>query len=215
MDEELSAPAPARSTPQAAPKASLCKGCGAPLAADARVCMLCGYDTQTGMVRTKKTEARPGRQTGLGATVSLLRGTALSFVFARVDAIIWAVVAWLTQREFGFIAWGLGGLAGFGMALGHEDDDGTTAGIVAAFMSLLGIIMAKILIIITWSPPSSWPWPIRPPTRGLSIKTRSNGRCCRRAWPERNSRNKASTPGRQPKNSGSKRPPPRGSKSTS
>ncbi len=34
------------------------------------------------------------------------------------------------------------------MAFGHEDDDGTTAGIIAACMSLVGIVMAKILIVV-------------------------------------------------------------------
>jgi hypothetical protein len=36
------------------------------------------------------------------------------------------------------------------MALGHEDDDGTTAGIIAAFVSLFGIIAAKVLIIVVF-----------------------------------------------------------------
>ena len=63
-------------------------------------------------------------------------------------AFIWAVLAYFTMYEFSIVAWGLGGLAGLGMALGYEADDGTFAGIIAAFMSLLGIIAAKVFIVV-------------------------------------------------------------------
>jgi len=65
-----------------------------------------------------------------------------------LGAVIWAVLTYFTLSEFGIVAWGLGGLAGLGMALGHEDDDGTFAGIIAAFMSIVGIVAAKVFIII-------------------------------------------------------------------
>jgi hypothetical protein len=77
-----------------------------------------------------------------------LRGTIFSFLGALLGAIIWAAVAYFTGFEVGYIAWGLGGLAGLGMALGHEDSDGTVAGIIAACMSLGGIVAAKVLIIV-------------------------------------------------------------------
>jgi len=84
----------------------------------------------------------------LGSIGTLIRGTALSVVFTLIGATIWAIVAYFTDREFGIIAWGMGGMAGLGMALGHDDDDGTLAGIIAAFVSLFGIIAAKVLIIV-------------------------------------------------------------------
>jgi len=149
LDDELKAPQPVRSAPPAAqPK---CQGCGAPVAASAKVCLLCGCDPQSGAQRAKFVETsddddgKPGRK---GNVATLLRGAMLSAVFALVGAVLWAVVAWLTNREFGILAWALGGMAGFGMALGHEDDDGTTAGIIAAFMSLFGIVAAKAMIVV-------------------------------------------------------------------
>ena len=48
--------------------------------------------------------------------------------------------------EIGYVAWGLGGAAGVGMAMGHDDDDGTFAGIIAAAMSLGGIFAAKFFM---------------------------------------------------------------------
>ncbi len=86
----------------------------------------------------------------LGSVGTLIRGTLLSGLFTLFGAGIWAVVAYLTMSEFAVIAWGMGGLAGLGMAIGHDDDDGTMAGIIAAFVSLFGIIAAKFLIIVVF-----------------------------------------------------------------
>ncbi len=144
-DDELQAPAPVAAKPAAPP--SMCKECGAPMAGDAIVCLLCGFDKRTGKVRAIKAAKDDGRP-GSSGVASLLRGTCFSLMGAMLGAVIWAVVAYLTERQFGIIAWALGGLAGAGMAFGHEDDDGTTAGIIAAFVSLGGIVGAKILIVV-------------------------------------------------------------------
>jgi predicted Zn finger-like uncharacterized protein len=156
LDEELEGSQPAVAAP---PKttAPSCPSCGAALAANAVLCISCGYDLRT----QAKHETRHAIDTGdkssegskkprgkLAGAASLLRGTVFSFIAAIVGAAIWAGLAVLTEREFGLVAWALGGLVGFGMALGHDDDDGTFAGIIAAFMSLFGIIAAKILIIV-------------------------------------------------------------------
>jgi hypothetical protein len=118
------------------------------MAADAVVCMLCGYDTKTGKIRKRKTEVAAKRSASGGSTMTLLRGTLFSFLAAMMAAGLWAVVAFFTGREFGILAWGLGAMAGYGMALGHDDDDGTTAGIIAAVMSFVGIVAAKAMIIL-------------------------------------------------------------------
>ena len=135
---------------------STCTSCGSPLAAGAVLCVACGFDARTGTKHeTRRLVESAGadgsekkKRTKLGSAASLLRGTFFSFCGAMLGALIWAVIAYLTSREIGFVAWGLGGLAGLGMALGHEDDDGTFAGIIAAFMSLGGIVAAKILIVV-------------------------------------------------------------------
>lgn len=78
----------------------------------------------------------------------LIKGTAFCIGFTMIASAIWAGVAFLTHMEFGMLAIGLGGLAGYGMALGHNGDNGLLAGIIAGFISFCGIIAAKILIVI-------------------------------------------------------------------
>jgi predicted Zn finger-like uncharacterized protein len=155
LDDELELAQPAvPAAPKPKTTERTCPACGAALGGGAVLCVACGYDTRT---RTKlqtqhvdlgAPSAKPAKRTKIGSAASLLRGTIFSFIGAMLGAIIWAVFAYLTMLESSYIAWGLGGLAGLGMALGHDDDDGTFAGIIAAFMSLVGIIAAKILIIV-------------------------------------------------------------------
>ncbi|HEX2473301.1 MAG TPA: hypothetical protein VHK01_01065 [Lacipirellulaceae bacterium] len=157
LDEELEASQPSVPTAPKTPKVSgaTCPACGATLAAGAVLCVACGYDTrtrskhQTQHLEPAESPAKKAkRRSKAGSAASLLRGTVFSFIGAMLGAVIWALFTYFTMWEHSFIALGLGGLAGFGMALGHDDDDGTVAGIIAAFMSLVGIVAAKILIIV-------------------------------------------------------------------
>jgi predicted Zn finger-like uncharacterized protein len=150
LDEDLEKAQPVVA---ASGQGAKCPACGAPLPAGSVLCVSCGYDTRTGAkLETQHVEldsptGGKKKSSKLSKAGSLLRGTLFSFLAAVLGAIIWAVLAYFTHREFGIVAWAFGGLVGFGMALGHEDDDGTFAGIIAAFMSLFGIIVAKLLII--------------------------------------------------------------------
>ena len=152
LDEELkSTPVQAKPQPQLAPSSHNCPSCEAPLAEGAVLCVKCGYDTRTrGRRSVQRVESGDGdaKPSKLAGAASLLRGSLFSFLGAMLGAFIWAVLAYLTQYEFSIVAWGLGGLAGLGMALGHDSADGTVAGIIAAFMSLVGIIAAKVFIVI-------------------------------------------------------------------
>jgi predicted Zn finger-like uncharacterized protein len=156
LDDEFEVESPIERP--AAPRGnSNCPACGASLASGAVLCVACGFDARTGAKHATRrevdlagapaSEKKKGRSK-IGTAASLLRGTLFSFLGAMLGAVIWAAIAYWTSLELGYIAWGLGGLAGFGMALGHDDDDGTLAGIIAAFMSLGGIVIAKILIIV-------------------------------------------------------------------
>jgi predicted Zn finger-like uncharacterized protein len=156
LDDDLEVAPPAIRSAAARPGAT-CPACGASLGEGAVLCVACGFDARTGAKHTTRheiesTDASGGKKkkgrAKLGFAASLLRGTLLSFVGAMLGAVIWAGIAYLTSMELGYVAWGLGALAGFGMALGHDDDDGTFAGIIAAFMSLAGIVVAKVLIIV-------------------------------------------------------------------
>jgi len=151
LDEELKVAAP---TPAPTPAAtSRCPGCDEVMTTGAVLCTKCGYDKRTGQRRSftrvapedsEGTSKKPGK---IRFASSLLRGTICSFIAAMVGAAIWAVLAYLMRREFGFFAWALGGLTGAGMAIAHDDDDGTVAGIIAGCMSIVGIIASKIMIV--------------------------------------------------------------------
>ena len=162
MEDELASVPPAASA--SASNEVTCPSCGASQPSGATMCGSCGATVPTGSSATASTaglqpapyNVKPQQpQTKrtvsfdfkLGSMGTLIRGTVLSMVFAMCGVGIWAIVAVFTMREFGIIAWGLGGLAGVGMALGHDDDDGTTAGIIAAFVSLFGIVAAKLMIV--------------------------------------------------------------------
>ncbi|MGD9637326.1 MAG: hypothetical protein AB7G28_21890 [Pirellulales bacterium] len=154
LDEELeTARVAAKAKPVAPPRPSdaSCPSCNAPVTPGAVICVKCGYDKRIrgrrSVERVDEDAAAPQR-TKLGHVGSLLRGSFFSFLGAMLGAIIWAVLCYATMYEFSVVAWGLGGLAGLGMALGHEDDDGTFAGIIAAFMSVLGIVAAKVFIVV-------------------------------------------------------------------
>lgn len=133
-----SAASPASTTTDYCPK------CGDALARNATVCVSCGYNKKTG---TKlKTSRKPTQSHSRSGSATLLRGTIFSFGGALIGAVAWVVIAIFTGYEIGWIAWGLGALAGLGMAVGHEDQDGTMAGIIAAAMAVVGILAAKGMI---------------------------------------------------------------------
>ena len=133
-----------------------CPSCGVAMPVSATVCVSCGYNTATG---------RMAQRGGMGATMGGLlsgasglfgglarrggpfaMGCALSFVGAMIGAVIWYMVAIQTGYEIGWIAWGLGLLAGLGMAIGNRGGS-ALAGVVAAGIAVVGIVAAKAFII--------------------------------------------------------------------
>ena len=137
-----------------APTASVakCPSCAAPFSPGAVLCVVCGYNTKTGKKLTQTIEtdkkAKRKKRGKSSFAFTLLRGTAFSLIGAIVGALVWAGIAVATQYEFGLIAWGVGGLAGIGMALGHDDDDGLLAGVIAAACAIAGVIAAKLFIVL-------------------------------------------------------------------
>ena len=132
--------------PEAAPAPPQCPGCGAAMPAGTLLCVMCGYNAQTGQAyqADRKAASRGGRL--IKAAGSVLLGTLLSGVGAFVGAAIWFVVAMVTGYEVGWIAWGLGGLAGLGMYLGCRTHRGAKTGLIAAAMSVVGIGGAKLAV---------------------------------------------------------------------
>lgn len=60
-----------------------------------------------------------------------------------VGAAIWAAVAYYTNFEIGWIAWGIGVLAGFGAILGAKSEGDTATGGIAAVAAIAGIAAGK------------------------------------------------------------------------
>jgi hypothetical protein len=145
--QTAAAPKSAKSTSSPAAKSG-CPGCGAALEKSAVICVKCGYNARTGKkleTRHEDIDASAGRP-AKATKVTLLKGTALSAIGAALGAGVWVAIAIFTGYEVGYVAWGLGAAAGIGMAIAHDDDDGTFAGIIAAGMSIGGIFAAKFFI---------------------------------------------------------------------
>lgn len=119
-----------------------CPQCGAHVG-DAVMCVMCGHNTATGK-SVSPAKARTERGV-VKAASSFMLGAALSAGFAAVGGVVWFLVVWYLNLEVGYVAWGIGLLAGLGMHLGYRDAN-TKAGVVAASMSLASIILAKAAI---------------------------------------------------------------------
>ncbi|MHB8902463.1 MAG: hypothetical protein ACYC6Y_27190 [Thermoguttaceae bacterium] len=134
-----------------------CPGCGAAVQAGAVLCVNCGYDFRAQGKRKQQIGDDSGgggkkkkrRSQLLGdhtpQIMQLLRGCVFSFVGACAGALIWYLVARFTMTEWALISWGLGGLAGMGMALGYGHEE-MLGGICAAVIAALGIVVAKLAI---------------------------------------------------------------------
>jgi hypothetical protein len=72
-------------------------------------------------------------------------GCIFSAVGAGVGAAIWGAIAYKSQYEVGWVAWGLGGLAGLGMLIGFRTAS-LIGGVVAAGLSVLSIVAAKFVV---------------------------------------------------------------------
>jgi hypothetical protein len=150
LDEELGQAGSPK--PQAAPTSAPCPSCNTPLPAGALLCVQCGYDLVEGKARVSERPDAAKKSKTFGGGVlaaSLVRGIAISGVGAVLGAVVWAIVAVFTEHEFVWIAWAVGGAAGGGMAAGcDEKSRGMVPGVVAAGLSLAGIVLGKLLILV-------------------------------------------------------------------
>lgn len=123
-----------------------CVMCGAALPPGVKFCRACGYDAASGRVtgqrRAAVAQAASKAAKSLG---SFALGCVLAAVGAVGGALIWAAVAYYARLEIGWIAWGLGGLAGLGMAFGNRKP-GVVPGVTAATIAILGLLLAKAML---------------------------------------------------------------------
>lgn len=162
LDDELLA-APAAQQPRS--KDVACPKCGTRQPAGGMMCGSCGemlpleapVSNRPVLLKPlpakqveqpKKKKRKKKLKVDMDSMAGLIKGTAFCIGFTFIAALLWAGVAVLIGFELRIMAVALGGLAGYGMALGHNNDNGVLAGIIAGFISFCGIIGAKILIVI-------------------------------------------------------------------
>lgn len=125
-----------------------CPKCSAPLATGAVICTSCGYNAKTGR-KTKGASLAPGAvevATKAAKTAgSFVLGCILAAVGAGIGAGVWYFIAVKAGHEVGYIAWGLGLITGFGMAVGSRMG-GNVPGVVAAAIAVAGIAAAKCFV---------------------------------------------------------------------
>ncbi|MDX2131789.1 MAG: hypothetical protein SFY69_07040 [Planctomycetota bacterium] len=75
----------------------------------------------------------------------MVRGVLGALAGAGGGAAAWAAVSYFFGLEAGLLAWGLGILAGIGMAWGTEGKGSRGAGVMAALVAVLGIFVGKFV----------------------------------------------------------------------
>jgi hypothetical protein len=161
---DLAADASSAAAAAPPPVRNVCLNCQSPMASGAVLCTACGYDTRTGKslsgakapaaskapVAASPRGFPPSLQTKVKVEKpepagSMLMGAILSAVFATVGAFVWFAIAKATHREIGWIAWGVGIAAGFGMMLGYKGTSVASGG-VAAMFAVGGILLGKWIV---------------------------------------------------------------------
>lgn len=68
-----------------------------------------------------------------------------AIIGAIIGAAIWAGITYATNREVGFVAWGIGGLVGLAVRYAAQESEGPKFGALAAGVAILAIVAGKFL----------------------------------------------------------------------
>lgn len=82
----------------------------------------------------------------------MFRGFLGGTIAAAIGAGIWAAVALLFDYELGILAWGIGGMVGFGVALGNRGEGSQAAGILAAALAVMSVSVGKYVAYESFMP---------------------------------------------------------------
>ncbi len=74
---------------------------------------------------------------------SVVPAIVVGLIVAIVGGAIWGAVVVGTGYEIGYLAWGLGGLAGYGVVMAARGQKGLPLQIIAVVSSLVGILIGK------------------------------------------------------------------------
>ena len=79
-----------------------------------------------------------GKNLSLSITSALLA--------AIIGGAVWALIAILTEYEIGFVAWAIGGMAGYAVVFFAKSNVNMVHQVIAVIASLIGIILGKYFI---------------------------------------------------------------------
>jgi hypothetical protein len=79
--------------------------------------------------------------------MEIVKGLIGAVIGGAIGAAVWAAIAYFTGFEAGIVAWGIGGLVGFGMVLGTKGSYGLQFGVIAAIIALASIAAGKYMAI--------------------------------------------------------------------
>ncbi len=87
-------------------------------------------------------ETNPGATPGASTNTNLVQAVLGGGIAALVGAVVWAALFYYGDLEHGALAWGIGGLVGFGVALSSRGGDIKT-GVIAVLFSVVSILGGK------------------------------------------------------------------------
>jgi hypothetical protein len=98
------------------------------------------------------------------ARPNLALPTLAAFAAAAAGGVAWGLIVKWTQYEIGFVAWGIGFLAGTAAVVAAQRRSSTALQVVAVVATLAGIVLGKYLAYALWGKDngydfqSMWGW---------------------------------------------------------
>lgn len=118
-----------------------CEGCGRPLCYQ---CAVHGEDESAAKVQERAMRcAACTAESERPQAANVPKAAVFGAVGALIGAAIWATVRIYANAEVGYIAWGIGGLAGFGVVLGARPSRGKPYQIASVACALGGLVIGK------------------------------------------------------------------------
>ncbi len=146
-DAPLSFDAPTEQPAFALPK---CPGCSLPFTPGTQICMNCGYNIAKGRAsktRVSKQLVTAGEVTSMLTTANPLMWAIGGCAGGAIGAAIWITIVVATDREIGWVAWGVGALAGLGVGLVARSRAGMFSGVMAVIIAIAALGIAKYGVV--------------------------------------------------------------------
>ncbi|CAN5694663.1 hypothetical protein BH11PLA1_BH11PLA1_03270 [soil metagenome] len=147
-DDALLSDLPAESAP--GPQFAACAGCGHPLMPGAAVCMGCGMNAKTGKAR--KTKVSKQLVTGGEVAGALTKSNPLMWILGgsiggAVGVAAWAGLILAAGVESGWVAWGVGAVVGYGVAVCARERANALSGTIALVLAMASICVGKYVAV--------------------------------------------------------------------